>query len=154
MKVITDSRALPKSFATLDFYGDNAFVFVDSAGTKRPGRYQIIPVAGVAHLDSAAAAKVSPDYLFDDLPRRVARGPITYKVFAQLANPGDQTNDGSIIWPSDRSRSIRFFSRTAFRSPMIHSCRCVRRCARGPCNIAISLTSWGGLLACPIPRGL
>src|SRR5882724_5271766 len=40
LKVITDSKALPKSFATLAFYGNNAFVFVDSAGTKRAGRYQ------------------------------------------------------------------------------------------------------------------
>jgi catalase len=104
LKVIKDSRALPVSFATLAFYGNNAFVFVDSAGAKRVGRYQIIPVAGVHHLDSLAAAKVSPNYLFDDLPRRVARGPIKYRLLAQLAGPGDQTNDGSIVWPSDRKR--------------------------------------------------
>jgi catalase len=77
---------------------------VDSAGEKRPGRYQIIPTAGIAHLDSAAAAKAGPNYMFDDLRRRIARGPITYKLFVQLANPGDQTNDGSIVWPDDRKR--------------------------------------------------
>ena len=104
LKVVTDSKPLPVSFATLDFYGNNAFVFVDSAGTKRAGRYQIIPAAGVHHLDSAAAAKVSPNYLFADLRRRVARGPVKYKLFVQLANPGDPTNDGSIVWPDDRKR--------------------------------------------------
>jgi len=101
-KVITDSKPLPGSFATLDFYGNNAFVFLDSAGTKRAGRYQILPVAGVSHLDSVAASKVTPNYLFDDLRRRVARGPIKYRLLVQLANPGDPTNDGSIVWPSDR----------------------------------------------------
>src|SRR3954453_3267940 len=65
LKVITDSKPLPASFATLGYFGNNAFVFIDSAGTKRAGRYQIIPVAGVAHLNSAAAAKASPNYLFD-----------------------------------------------------------------------------------------
>lgn len=102
LKVITDSKALPVSFATLDFYGNNAFTFLDSAGTKRVGRYQIMPVAGVSHLP--ATAKVGPNYLFDDLPKRLAKGPVQYKLFVQLANPGDQTNDGSIVWPNDRKR--------------------------------------------------
>jgi catalase len=101
-KVITDSKPLPVSFATLDFYGNNAFVFVDSTGTKRASRYRILPVGGVSHLDSVAASKVTPNYLFDDLRRRVARGPIKYRLLVQLANPGDPTNDGSIVWPSDR----------------------------------------------------
>jgi catalase len=104
LKVITDSKPLPKSFATLAFYGNNAMMFVDGAGTRRAGRYQILPVAGVAHLDPAAAAKASPTYLFDDLRRRVARGPVKYRLLVQLASPGDPTNDGSIVWPSDRKR--------------------------------------------------
>ena len=103
-KVVVDSKPLPVSFATLDFYGNNAFLFVDKAGTKRAGRYQIIPVAGVAHLDSAAAAKAGPNYLFEDLPKRLAKGPVKYRLYVQLANPGDPTNDGSIVWPSDRKR--------------------------------------------------
>jgi len=104
LKVVQESQALPKSFATLAFFGNNAFVFLDSAGTKRAGRYQIMPVAGEAHLDSATAAKAGPNYLFDELRRRVARGPIAYRLFVQLANPGDPTNDGSIVWPADRKR--------------------------------------------------
>ena len=98
------SWSAPKSFARLAYYGNNAFVFVDSGGVKRAGRYQIIPVAGVAHLDSVAATKAGPNYLFDELRQRVARGPITYHLFVQLANPGDPTNDGSIVWPDDRKR--------------------------------------------------
>jgi len=104
LKVVQESQALPRSFATLAYFGNNAFVFLDSAGVKRAGRYQIMPVAGVAHLDSAAAAKAGPNYLFDDLRRRVVRGPIAYRLFVQLANPGDPTNDGSIAWPDDRKR--------------------------------------------------
>ena len=104
LKFVMDNKALPTSFATLAYYGNNAFVFVDAKGAKRPGRYQIIPVAGLANLDSAAAAKAGPNYLFDDLPNRLARGPIQFKLYAQLANPGDQTNDGSIVWPDDRKR--------------------------------------------------
>ena len=104
LKVIVDSKPLPVSFATLGFFGNNAFVFVDSAGTKRVGRYQILPVAGIHHLDSIAATKLSPNYLFEDLSRRIKRGPIKYRLMVQLANPGDPTNDGSIVWPDDRKR--------------------------------------------------
>jgi len=104
LKVITDSRPAAKSFENLDFYGNNAFVFVDAAGHKQAGRYQIIPVAGVVKLDSATAARQKPDYMFDDLKAAVARGPVKYTLYAQLANPGDQTNDGSVVWPSDRKR--------------------------------------------------
>jgi catalase len=104
LQFITDNKAPPKSFATLGYFGNNAFVFVDSAGTRRTGRYQILPVAGIAHLDSLAASKLGPNYLFDDLRRRIARGPIAYHLFVQLANPGDPTNDGSVVWPSNRKR--------------------------------------------------
>jgi catalase len=104
LKVITDSKPLPVSFATLGYFGNNAFVFLDSAGTKHTGRYQILPVAGIHHLDSLAAAKVTPNYLFDELRHRVARGPIKYRLLVQLPNPGDPTNDGSVVWPADRKK--------------------------------------------------
>jgi catalase len=104
LKVVMDSKALPKSFATLGFFGNNAFVFVDSAGTKRAGRYQILPVAGIHHLVSTGATKLSPNYLFEELTRRIARGPIKYRLLVQLANPGDPTSDGSVVWPDDRKR--------------------------------------------------
>jgi catalase len=104
LKVVTDSKPLPSSFARLAFFGNNAFLFVDSAGTKRAGRYQILPVAGIHHLAPAAGSKLSPNYLFDELTRRIARGPIKYRLYVQLANPGDQTNDGSIVWPDDRKK--------------------------------------------------
>jgi catalase len=104
LKVITDSKPLPASFSTLGYFGNNAFVFVDSAGTKKTGRYQILPVAGIHTLSPAASTKLSPNYLFDELTRRIERGPIKYRVYVQLANAGDQTNDGSIVWPEDRKK--------------------------------------------------
>jgi catalase len=104
LKVVLDSKAAAKSFENLDFFGNNAVIFVDAAGNKHPGRYQIIPAAGVVKLDSATAAKQSPNYMFDDLKKTIAKGPVKYTVYAQLVNPGDQTNDGSVVWPSDRKR--------------------------------------------------
>jgi catalase len=104
LKVITDSKPLPASFAELGFFGNNAFVFVDESGTKRTGRYQILPVLGIHHLSEAASKKLSPDYLFKELTSRIGRGPIKYRLYVQLANKDDQTNDGSIVWPDDRKK--------------------------------------------------
>jgi catalase len=104
LKVIVDSKPAAKSFENLDFFGNNSFVFVDATGGKHVGRYQIIPVAGVVKLDSATSAKQKPNYMFDDLKAAIAKGPVKYTLYAQMANPGDPTNDGSIVWPSDRKR--------------------------------------------------
>jgi catalase len=102
LKFIQDAQPLPASFATLAYFGNNAFIFVDSAGTRRPGRYQILPAPGIVNLDSLEASRAGPQYLFEDLPRRLARGPVRFRLMAQMANPGDQTSDGSIVWPDDR----------------------------------------------------
>ena len=103
LKFIQDAQPLPVSFATLAYFGNNAFVFVDSAGVKRAGRYRILPAAGVATLDSTSAAKAGPEYLFQDLKRRLARGAVRFRIVAQMAAPDDNTSDGSIVWPDDRN---------------------------------------------------
>jgi catalase len=94
---IQDAQALPASFARLAYFGNNAFVFVDSSGTRRAFRYQILPAAGVATLDSLKAAKAGPDYLFQDLKQRLARGPVRFRLVAQMADAGDNTSDGSMV---------------------------------------------------------
>jgi len=102
LKFVQDVSVLSPSFANLAFFGNNAFVFVDAAGKKQTFRYQILPEAGLKTLDAAQLSKEGSDYLFDDITARLKAGPVKYKIVAQLPNPGDQTNDGSIVWPSDR----------------------------------------------------
>jgi catalase len=105
-KFVTEIQVRPKSYATLAYFGNNAFVFVDQNGKRQPVRYQIVPVAGVENLDSASAAKAGGDYLLEDLQRRLGRGPAEFRLYAQLPNSGDPTNDGSIVWPDDRKRVL------------------------------------------------
>jgi catalase len=50
----------------------------------------------------AEAAKQSPNFLFDDLANRIAQKPLVFHVRAQLAEPGDQTEDASQPWPDNR----------------------------------------------------
>lgn len=102
LKFIQDVSVLSPSFANLAFFGNNAFVFVDAAGTKRAFRYQVLPEAGLKSLGAATLAKEGPNYLYDDITTRLKAGPVKYKIVAQMANPGDQTKDGSMVWPNDR----------------------------------------------------
>ncbi len=104
LKFATEVRARPRSYGTAAYFGNNAFVFVDGNGKKQPVRYQIVPAAGVANLDSASAAKAGANYLQEEIKGRLARSPVEFRLYAQLPNPGDPTNDGSIVWADDRKR--------------------------------------------------
>jgi catalase len=88
----------PGSFADEEYHGINAFVFINDKGGRRAVRYIMSPEK-LVHLDPAEAAKMAPDFLVDELPARLARGPVTFHLKAQLASPGDSTKDPSQPWP-------------------------------------------------------
>ena len=103
-KWATTPRPAPQSFATLAFYGVNAFKFTNAAGKSRYGRYEILPDAGQHALDGAQAAKADPDYLMKELPQRLSRGPVGFHLYAQIADAGDAVNDATLAWPAQRQR--------------------------------------------------
>ena len=94
----------PVSFATQPFFGVNAFKFTNAKGETQYGRYRITPVAGDAFLSKEQAASVTPNYLFEELPVRLAKAPVTYKLIVQLAEPGDALNDATVVWPESRKQ--------------------------------------------------
>jgi catalase len=96
------SARTPASFARETYNGVNAFVFVDAAGQRRPFRFRLTPVAGEAHLSKEEAAKQPPDFLIDGLMAELAREPVSFRLLAQLAAPGDPTADATQPWPEDR----------------------------------------------------
>jgi catalase len=93
--------ATPDSFAHEEYHGVNAFVLVNKAGERQAVRYVMAPEQ-VVHLNAVEAAKQRPDFLLDELPERLARGPVTFHLKAQLAAAGDVTNDPARPWPDDR----------------------------------------------------
>jgi catalase len=95
------STATPASFAEQEYYGIDAFVFVNAAGERQAVRYQMIPERTV-HLSPADAAARAPDFLMAELPERLKSGPVTFRLNAQLAAPGDPTIDPAKPWPDDR----------------------------------------------------
>jgi catalase len=97
-------KPAPSSFARESYFGVTAMKFTNKDGVSRFGRYRIIPEAGNDHLDDAAVAAKSANYLFDEIVERVAKGPIKFKVLVQLANDGDVVDDATVHWPEDRTQ--------------------------------------------------
>ncbi len=101
---MTTQKPPPASYATAAYFGVNSFAFVDSAGTKRFVRYRFVPVAGEHYLDTAMLTGKGPNYLQEEIAARVARAPVAFEWFAQLAEPGDAIEDPSVAWPESRRR--------------------------------------------------
>ena len=95
-------KPIPTSFAKESFFAVSAFKFTNSSGVSQHGRYRILPVAGNEYLDDAAAAAKTPNFLFDELKDRVAKGPVKYRIVVQLAREGDTLDDATARWPEDR----------------------------------------------------
>ncbi|HTC32508.1 MAG TPA: catalase family peroxidase [Bryobacteraceae bacterium] len=96
-------KPAPSSFAREAYFGITAMHFTNKAGQSRYGRYRIIPDAGVEHLSDAAVAAKSANFLFDELAERIGKGPIKFRILAQLANDGDIVNDATEHWPESRT---------------------------------------------------
>jgi catalase len=96
-------KPAPSSFARESYFGVTAMRFTNQDGASRHGRYRIIPEAGVDHLPDAAFAAKSANFLFDEVAERIAKGPIRFRIVAQLANDGDIVNDATVHWPEDRT---------------------------------------------------
>jgi catalase len=101
-KWVSTPRPAPVSFGTLAFYGINAFKFTNAKGVSQYARYQILPVEGEHALSDADESKALPNYLMEELPTRIAQGPVKFHILAQLAKDGDPINDASVAWPANR----------------------------------------------------
>jgi catalase len=95
------SLPIPDSFADEEYHGIDAFIFVSKSGQRRAVRYLIVPEK-LVHITPEEAAKQPPNYLFDELTKRIAQKPLVFHLKAQLAEPGDQTKDASQPWPDER----------------------------------------------------
>jgi catalase len=90
------------SFARETYFGLTAMRFLSQDGAARYGRYTIVPEAGNEHLDAAAAAAKGPNYLFEEIVQRIAKGPVKLNLVVQVAEEGDTVDDVTVHWPESR----------------------------------------------------
>ena len=96
-------KPVPASFAQASYHAEHAFRFTAADGTSRFGRYRWTPEAGEAFLSPDDAGKRSPNFLREELETRLRSGPVAYRLFLQLAEAGDPTDDVTALWPETRS---------------------------------------------------
>jgi catalase len=95
------TTATPGSYADENYFGVDAFIFVNKAGKRQAVRYQAVPNR-VVHITPADAAKRAPDFLSSELTQRLKRDPVTFHLKVQVAGSGDPTRDPTKAWPDTR----------------------------------------------------
>ena len=92
----------PASFAQEAYFSVSAYRFINREGISRYGRYRITSEAGIEHLDDATTKGKEANFLFDELTRRIAAGPVSFQILVQVAQEGDVVDDATVHWPEDR----------------------------------------------------
>ena len=101
---VQDPKPFPVSFATEKYFGVTAYKLVDKDGKGTFVRYRITPDAGFSVLSDDDFKSKSASYLFQELPQRLAKGPVAFKLLAQIAEEGDPTDDATKHWPESRKQ--------------------------------------------------
>ncbi|MDX1946031.1 MAG: catalase family peroxidase [Pirellulaceae bacterium] len=101
-RFVETPKPIPSSFARESFFAITSFQFTSAEGATHHGRFRILPAAGTDHLSDDEAARRSPNFLFEELRERLARGPIRLEIVVQLAESGDDVTDASTPWPETR----------------------------------------------------
>jgi catalase len=94
----------PVSYGTVSYFGVNTFKFTNAQGKVTYGRYQIRPEAGDDFLTKDEDAKADPNYLSQEIRERVARAPVWFRLFLEIAEEGDDLDNPSIAWPQTRTK--------------------------------------------------
>jgi catalase len=76
--------------------------FTNAKGQSVFVRYRFVPRAGEHYLTPAERKAMSASYLQDDIVQRIAKAPVVFDWYAQIAAKGDKIEDPSIAWPDTR----------------------------------------------------
>jgi catalase len=96
------SRTYPASYAKATYFGVNSLKFTNKQDRSAFVRYRFVPRAGERYLSPDERKAQGPNYLQEEIVKRVAAEPIVFDWYAQVAEPGDKIDDPSIAWPETR----------------------------------------------------
>lgn len=98
------SQPVPASFGAVNYWGVNAFAFVNAKGEKQFGKWIFEPVGGVQTLTDDEAKAKGPTFLFADLRQRAASGSVAFDFNLELAQPGDKLDSAITPLPAGRKK--------------------------------------------------
>ena len=90
------------SYATVNYWGTNAFTFTPPGGKKGFGKWVFEPARGQQGLTEDELKQLPDDFLADELRRRAAGSGIAFDFKVQIAEAGDVVNDATVPLPASR----------------------------------------------------
>lgn len=105
-KTFLTTQKNPASYATISYFGVNSFRFTNSKSVTHIIRYQFIPEKGEQLLTADEMSKEGAEYLQTEIKNRIAKNSIKFKMYAQISEAGDKTDDPSIAWPASRKKIL------------------------------------------------
>ncbi|KAF9503678.1 hypothetical protein BS47DRAFT_1355989 [Hydnum rufescens UP504] len=102
LRFVKTPKPSPSSFARENYFGVHAYKFTNKDGKEQFARYRVTPDAGADHLDDATTEAKDPDFLFNEINTRIHQGPVSFQLWAQIAEDGDTLDDVTVSWPETR----------------------------------------------------
>jgi catalase len=107
-QALTRLKDMPvaSGFGNTTFHGLHAFRFINAAGDSTPVRWILAPAQPFEAASTASTPK-DENYLFDALIERLGhqpRQPLQWHLLIIVGQPGDPTNDATMVWPADREQ--------------------------------------------------
>lgn len=99
---LTTQKPPPASYATAAYFGVNAFKYTNVKNRSAYVRYRFVPSGGEHYLTSEELKSKGPTYLQEEIAARIAKGPVAFDWYAQIAQSGDEIGNPSIAWPDSR----------------------------------------------------
>ena len=93
---------VPASYATVNYWGANAFEFTTPAKKKVFGKWVFEPARGQKGLSEDELKQLPDDFLADELRKRSASSSIAFDFNVQIAESGDVVNDATVPLPASR----------------------------------------------------
>ena len=93
---------VPASYATVNYWGTNAFEFTTPAKKKVMGKWMFEAARGQQGLSDDELKQLPDDFLADELRKRAAIGSIAFNFNVQLAEQGDVVNNPTVQLPAGR----------------------------------------------------
>ena len=100
------SQPVPASFGSVNYWGVNAFGFVNAKGETQFGKWVFEPVGGVQGLSEEEAKARGANFLFDDLRQRAQADKLAFNFNLELAQPGDRLDSATVPLPEGRKKLL------------------------------------------------
>jgi catalase len=93
---------VPASYASSNYFGVNAFKFINQKNEAVFGRWKAVPIQGVLGLTDEQMKNMSDDFLKAEMTERLKKQKVEFNLWVQVAEKDDNITNPTIEWPSTR----------------------------------------------------